>query len=256
MYVERTKEISNMALTPKDKAFFDDRGYFVARGVFSNAEVREMGEHFMAKRREGPKPGDMGGDPRTATDPLNQYPRMINMHKWDPKSDAWQKDQRFTQLASFLIGDNVVLSQTMLYFKPPGARGQARHQDNQYIRRTPIIAAWLALDDCDEANGQMVMIPESNKCGILPVERADESTSFTNGQSHIPEGLKEVGIGMKAGDVLLFGGYTIHGSYPNKTKDRFRRSFIVHYLAEHTEEIPADASTNMMSLAGSGHAAI
>ena len=31
------------------------------------------------------------------------------------------------------------------------------------------------------------------------------------------------------GDVLFFNGNLIHGSYRNKTKDRFRRAFICHY---------------------------
>jgi ectoine hydroxylase-related dioxygenase (phytanoyl-CoA dioxygenase family) len=238
-----------MTFTGKEKEFFEEHGYYVARGVFSPAEVAEIREHFMAMRREGPKPGDMGGDPRKATDPLNQFPRMINMHRWDPKTEGWQKDPRLTKLAGHLVGDDVVLRQTMLYFKPPGARGQALHQDNQYIRVFPIIAAWLALDDCDDANGQMTMIPGSNKEGILPVQPANREESFTNGQSFIPDGSKELGIGMKAGDVLFFGGFTIHGSYPNKTTDRFRRCFIVHYQAAHTEELPADASTNMTSVA-------
>ena len=237
-----------MNFSGKEREFFEEHGYFVARGIFNAGEVREMTDHYMSLRSEGPKPGDMGGDPRKETDPLNKYPRMINMHKWDPKSDLWQKDPRLTKLAGHLIGDDVVLSQTMLYFKPPGARGQAFHQDNQYIRKSPIIAAWAALDDCDEANGQMVMLPGSNKLGILPVQPANQEISFTNGQSLIPEGSREAGIGMKAGDVLFFGGFTIHGSYPNKTADRFRRCFITHYLAGHTEDLPADPATSMMSL--------
>ena len=94
----------------------------------------------------------------------------------------------------------------------------------------------------------MVMIPGSHKLGILPVHRADTSVSFTNGESEIPAGLQEVGIGMKAGDVLFFGGFTIHGSYPNKTADRFRRTFIVHYYGAHTEDLPADQKTMMSEL--------
>jgi ectoine hydroxylase-related dioxygenase (phytanoyl-CoA dioxygenase family) len=238
-----------MKFSGKEKEFFEEHGYYVAPGVFNPQDVREMRQHFMDKRAEGPKPGDMGGDPRVATDPLNKYPRMINMHKWDKKTELWQKDPRLTKLAGHLVGDDVLLCQTMLYFKPPGARGQALHQDNQYIRKHPIIAAWVALDDCDEANGQMTIIPGSHKNGILPVQQANREISFTNGQSYIPEGSKEIGIDMKAGDVLYFGGFTIHGSYPNKTTDRFRRSFITHYFAAHTEELPTDASTMMTSVA-------
>ncbi len=238
-----------MAYTQEMKELFEEQGYYVAKGVFSPREAALMRDHFMAKRAEGPKPGDMGGDKtKSASDPLNLYPRMINMHNWDEKTNAWQKDNRLVKLAGHLIGDDVLLCQTMLYFKPPGARGQAFHQDNQYIRKFPIIAAWAALDDCDTANGQMVVIPGSNKMGILPVQPANREISFTNGQSYIPEGSKEVGVDMKAGDVLFFGGFTIHGSYPNTTKDRFRRAFITHYYGAHTEELPVDAATNMASI--------
>jgi phytanoyl-CoA hydroxylase len=122
------------------------------------------------------------------------------------------------------------------------------HQDNQYIRHFPIIAAWVALDDCDEANGQMTVIPGSHQKGLLPVEKADLSVSFTNGQSVIPEGMSQIGVEMKAGDVLFFGGFIIHGSYPNKTTDRFRRSFICHFEAVHTTKLPADPATMMAAL--------
>lgn len=231
------------------RTFFDENGYYIARGLFSRAEVEEIREHFMEMRKEGPKPGDYGGDPKKGgSDPLNAFPRFINMHKWDPKSEAWQRDPRLMETAASLVGDEMELCQTMLYFKPPGGRGQGLHQDNQYIRRYPIIAAWMALDRCDEENGEMVLVPGSNKLGVLPVQFADESVSFTSGETVMPEGAEEVGIHMEPGDVLFFGGFTIHGSYPNQTTDRFRRAFIVHYYAAHTETLPEDPTTSMAGL--------
>ena len=83
----------------------------------------------------------------------------------------------------------------MLYFKPPGARGQAFHQDNQYIRKYPVIAAWAALDDCDEANGQMVVIPGSQKegmqvfAGIDPGARLIVAEAVWQYSHHILHGL-------------------------------------------------------------------
>ena len=44
-----------------------------------------------------------------------------------------------------------------------------------------------------------------------------------------PQGAKAVPAAMDRGDVLFFNGNLFHGSYRNKTKDRFRRSFICHY---------------------------
>ena len=205
----------------------------------------------MRLRAEGPKPGDMGGDPsRGDADPLNEFARMINMHDWDDTSPKWEKDARLVRTAAGLVGDKVLLCQTMIYFKPPGARGQALHQDNQYLRKYPLVAAWVALDDCDQDNGQLVMVPRSHEQGILPVRRADTAVSFTNGESVLPPGLREVGIEMKAGDVIFFGGFTIHGSHPNRTTDRFRRSLSFHYYAAHTQELPRDPATMMSELAG------
>ena len=175
---------------------------------------------------------------------------MINMHEWDETSLAWQKDPRLVGIAESLVGDQVQLCQTMIYFKPPGARGQALHQDNQYLRKYPIIAAWVALDDCDEENGQLVMVPRSHQQGILPWRFADTSASFTNGETVLPPESKEVGITMKAGDVIFFGGFTIHGSHPNRTTDRFRRSLSIHYYAAHTQELTRDPKTMMSELAG------
>ena len=42
---------------------------------------------------------------------------------------------------------------------------------------------------------------------------------------------------MKAGDVLFFHGSVVHGSRPNSTTDRFRRSLIFHYIPETSVEV-------------------
>ena len=43
-------------------------------------------------------------------------------------------------------GEEPLAAQSMFYFKPPGARGQALHQDNFYLRVKPgtCVAAWIA----------------------------------------------------------------------------------------------------------------
>lgn len=42
---------------------------------------------------------------------------------------------------------------------------------------------------------------------------------------------------MDPGDVLFFNGNLIHGSYRNKSKDRFRRAFICHYANSSADKI-------------------
>ena len=78
----------------------------------------------------------------------------------------------------------------MLYFKPAGARGQALHQDNFYLRAQPgtCLAAWMALDPCDEANGCMQIVPGSHRWPLLCTEKADTGASFTDVTVPLPPG--------------------------------------------------------------------
>jgi ectoine hydroxylase-related dioxygenase (phytanoyl-CoA dioxygenase family) len=42
---------------------------------------------------------------------------------------------------------------------------------------------------------------------------------------------------MRAGDVLFFHGSLVHGSRPNTSTDRFRRSLIFHYIPQGSQEV-------------------
>jgi ectoine hydroxylase-related dioxygenase (phytanoyl-CoA dioxygenase family) len=138
-----------------------------------------------------------------------------------------------------LLGIEPYAVQTMLYFKPGGARGQALHQDQFYLRVQPgtCIAAWLALDPCDEDNGCMQVVPGSHKLPLLCTERADTTKSFTDVTVPVPESMKTRPVIMQPGDVLFFNGQLIHGSLPNTSGDRFRRSLIGHYITGDAEKV-------------------
>jgi phytanoyl-CoA hydroxylase len=237
-----------MQLTEHQIHQYKEHGFVVVPGVFDAKTAQQMTDHYMKVRAEGPKPGDFGGTADQPDDPTHQYPRMINMHNWDELSDQWAMQANLLQIAEQLIDDTPVLRQTMIYFKPPGGRGQGLHQDQQYITLDPLIGVWVALDASDKAVGQMVVVPGSHKRGLLPVEAADTAVSFTDVQSAIPEGAEVVGVDMKPGDALFFDGKTIHGSYLNETKERWRRSFICHYIGEHAKTFEPERGTHVSHL--------
>jgi ectoine hydroxylase-related dioxygenase (phytanoyl-CoA dioxygenase family) len=99
------------------------------------------------------------------------------------------------------------------------------------------MAAWLALDPCDEANGCLQVVPGSHTWPLLCTERADTSKSFTNVTVPLPEGTPVEPVIMDAGDVMFFNGSLVHGSFPNTTADRFRRSLIGHYVEGNAEQV-------------------
>ena len=135
------------------------------------------------------------------------------------------------------LAEEPIAAQSMFYWKPPKARGQALHQDNFYLRVHPgtCIAAWAPLDDCDAENGCLIITPGSH--GFVCPEEAEPTISFTKHFVPVPQGLAKVPGMIKAGDVLFFGGNLIHGSYPNQSVTRFIRTFIAHYVGVSAEEI-------------------
>lgn len=219
-------------LTNEHKQFYDTNGYAVVRGLFGADEVAAYREHFMTLRKRGSYEGDLAGVDLTSHDPLKRYPRMIHMHRWDELSLRWVIDARLNACMTGLLGREPYAVQTMLYFKPPGARGQALHQDNFYLRAQPgtCMAAWLALDACDEANGCMQVVPGSHTWPLLCTVKADTKVSFTDVTVPLAPGQVAQPVVMAAGDVLFFNGALVHGSFPNTTADRFRRALIGHYI--------------------------
>lgn len=249
MQAETIQTTVSPTLSADDVTHFHREGWVVLRGAIPRARVQPMIDHYMELRAQGPKPGDMGGDPRNATDPLNRFPRFINQHAWDESSRRWCADPALVGAASAVIGQQAVLNQSMLYFKPAGGRGQALHQDHQYITTTPLVGVWVALDRADRANGGMVVVPRSHTHGLMKVRKADTGLSFTGGGTEVPAGLQELGIDMEPGDALLFGGFLVHGSYPNTTTDRFRRSFICHFIGASAVRFEPEQGEHMSHIA-------
>jgi hypothetical protein len=214
-------------------------GFCVVPSLFAKSEVEQLREHFMQLRAAGTYPGDYPPPDSASDDPLKRFPRMIHMHHWDAVSLRWLLDARLNQWLTRLMGREPYAVQTMLYFKPPGARGQALHQDQYYLRVEPgtCMAAWMALDDCDEANGCMQLVPGSHELPMLCTHRADPRLSFSDDAVDVPPGMPPVPVRMNAGDVLFFNGSVIHGSFANATRDRYRRALIGHYVAGEAERL-------------------
>ena len=231
--------VKQEVLTSEHQRFYQTNGYAVVGGLFSPEEVDRYREHYMTLRHRGSYPGDTAGVDIGGDDPIKRYPRMIHMHRWDETTLRWMLDDRLNACLTGLLGIEPYAVQTMLYFKPPGARGQALHQDQFYLRVQPgtCMAAWMALDPCDEANGCMQVVPGSHTWSVLCTEKADTQISFTDVTVPLPPNKEVRPILMAPGDVLFFNGSLVHGSYPNSTTDRFRRALIGHYVNGAAEQV-------------------
>jgi hypothetical protein len=223
--------------------FFAREGYALAPGLFLPDEVAEIRELFARMHAEGVPdyydPRKVADGVQNPNDPLAQYPRVMMPHRFNARAKHYMLLPRVTDRLRAFFGMEPVATQSMFYFKPPGARGQALHQDQFYLMVEPgsCIAAWTAIDDTDAENGAILVVPKTNQAEISCPKVADARVSYTSHFVPVPEGHKAQLVPMKAGDTLFFNGSLIHGSGPNRSKTRFRRSFISHYAAGNIRKI-------------------
>lgn len=216
-------------------------GYALVEGVFTpeecekalgTAEVLHARGHIENCFTVVPE-ADAGGDL------LKVYPRMMHPHRVDEVFLNFLKHPNVVAILEQLLGQEAVGIQSMFYWKPPGAKGQAFHQDSYYVRGEPdtCVAAWTALEDTDENNGGLIICEGVKEAPLLEMTPTDTSRSFTDTAVIPPPGAVLQTIRMNAGDTLFFGGRVIHGSEPNTSGKRFRRSLICHYVGVDTREM-------------------
>lgn len=118
-------------------------------------------------------------------------------------------------IAVQILGPNVCFTHQQYVTKHPDDQHRSNvpwHQDNGYGQLEPPndLTVWITLDDCDEVNGCLWVIPRSHNGGLLP---------------HHPEhglmsaDIQETGISlpMHAGDAVIFNSLLLHRSLPNTT---------------------------------------
>ncbi|WP_438480757.1 phytanoyl-CoA dioxygenase family protein [Oleiharenicola lentus] len=231
---------SSPLISPEQVAQFHRDGYCVVDALFSSEEIAAIEAFFEDFKTLGHKIYDVGYN-FEEIDPTKTQLRAVHPHRHSDRVKQWALHPRVASVLATLLGHDPLLAQTMYYFKPPGAKGQGMHQDNFYLLAAPAtcIAAWTAIDAATIDNGCLYVVPGSNQKGIhCPAESSETWMSY--GDSHIkpfPRETKPIPVEVPRGATMFFGGHLIHGSGPNRTKDRSRRTFIGHYMDSASDQI-------------------
>jgi phytanoyl-CoA hydroxylase len=221
-------------------AQFQRDGYCVIAGLFSATEIAEILTFFEEFKLQGGAIYD-DGLRYAEVDPAQRQLRAMHPHRYSDRAKMWALNPNVASVLTALLGRAPLLAQTMYYFKPPGGKGQGMHQDNFYLLAAPAtcIAAWTSIDGADLDNGCLYVVPGSNRKDIhCPADGPEAWMGY--GDSHIkpfPRGVKPIPVEVPKGSTMFFDGNLIHGSGPNRTKDRFRRTFIGHYISEASEQV-------------------
>ena len=141
-----------------------------------------------------------------------------------------------------LIGPDFSLWSSVMFIKNPSTEHFVSwHQDGTYMGMTSsdFLTPWIALTPSTVEMGCMAMIPGSHKQNILPHQDTfSENNILTRGQfvKDVDEE-KAVNLILKPGEMSIHHGAVIHGSKPNKSKQRRIGFALQSYCSHATKQI-------------------
>jgi phytanoyl-CoA hydroxylase len=121
--------------------------------------------------------------------------------------------------------------------------GTPLHQDCYYLDTLPprnLTAAFIALEDINEAAGRFCVIPKSQEIFLeLSSEELKNSNKYEDRIADLitKNKLKPTAPALKKGDVLFWNSGTIHGSLRTKDESFSRKSLTCHFVPNHCDYV-------------------
>lgn len=207
---------------------YREHGYVHARGVFDEREVAEMRE-AIDRILAAVAGGEHDENHVWRSEEEREALVLKGFHDLQYHHAAFTRavaHPRLVAVLTELVGPNVQLHHAKMLVKPP-ERGASfsMHQDYPYFphERHTVVAASVHLDDADEENGCLRVVPGTHRLG--PLEAHGPSHTVDAEAYPLERGTP---VPAAAGDVVLFNYLTVHGSGPNRSS-RTRRNVLFQY---------------------------
>jgi non-heme Fe2+,alpha-ketoglutarate-dependent halogenase len=126
-----------------------------------------------------------------------------------------------------LIGPDFLILASHFFCKyGQGEKFVAWHQDATYWGLEPpnALTVWFAIDDSDQENGCMRVLPGTHSEGIREHGKSDQKGNLLSINQEVPvtpeEESRAADLILRAGEVSFHDGAIIHGSLPNRSTRR------------------------------------
>ena len=230
-------------LTDEQIAFYREKGYLKVGKTLTPQGVKAMLDECMQAWHAE----------KEAYDPEKNWLQnalLVDIHRKSPIVKGFYFDGPMVNMMQQLIGPNIKAATSQLTFKMRGNdKSFDWHQDNGYGELEPYntISTLTALEDVDEENGCLRIIPGSHKQGqidlnhLFKTDRKEKGVSISmevNESQALP-------VPMKAGETLMFHCWTLHQSRGNFSKTRDRRILFMRYADADAVEVYNDRNPRL-----------
>jgi phytanoyl-CoA hydroxylase len=230
---------------------YAEDGYVVVPGLFQESDLAAWRDRLQAIADEVVPPArDMlvMRDVMVAKGAVTPRSRLAAIQKLqdfhhDPVLFGYASHPALLDRVEAFVGPDVKCIHTMLIAKPPEVDGRHPiHQDLLYFPFRPaerIVSVWTALERCTRENGCLVVLPGTQRGGLLPHELP--GWEYVNaayfGAKEVSAASERVHLEMEPGDTVFFSPLLLHGSGRNRS-DGFRRAISAHYASSACRYLP------------------
>ncbi len=217
------------------KRLFDEQGFFHAKGVFEPNDVEVLERDFdriVAQLTASGEVIDATWDGGEAAKLARSSDVILHTHNVQKYSRTWLNaflNERFLDVAEQILGPDIVLHHSKLFQKPAEAGSPfPMHQDWPYFPtiNDSMIAGIIHVSDATDQMGCLRVYPGSHRLGRI--EGADGRRANAVLDRYPIEDATVVEA--KAGDVVFFHYFTLHGSMPNRS-DKVRKTVLCQLYA-------------------------
>ena len=254
-----------MKLSLQEVELFNREGYLrIKDRVIDDSHLSVLREHYdkvFAERRgtdgEGLRNLAVTENSEDGED-VDQSEEMFQI------MEMWSVDDEYKQLlfhrplleiVESLIGTEIQLFHDQALYKPALHGGEVFwHQDNAYWQCDPpdLVSIWVALDDADEENGCMNVIPGSHLEGLTSHGRAKSEKGELPALLEVDVDVtRAVAVPVKAGHAMVHHCMTLHQTNPNRSA-RDRRAMVIHYMPYGTRNREGNVMAERLMLLSKG----
>jgi ectoine hydroxylase-related dioxygenase (phytanoyl-CoA dioxygenase family) len=223
------------AVTDQQRQQFREEGFFVLESAIPAHPLDILRDELDTGIRRIDARMDAAG---TDVEGLNHRGKRYfigNVHTSQPRIREFLYSDVMAEVCRATLGDDVwhFFNQYVLKFAEVGMKFEW-HQDSGYLAKQkrshrPYLSCWCPLDDVNEENGTIYVLPFSRaKTRDVIDHRLEEGSNDLVGYFGDDPGDPIV---VPAGSVVAFSSVLLHRSGPNRT-DKPRRVFLAQYSAE------------------------
>jgi phytanoyl-CoA hydroxylase len=236
------------------QAIFDEKGFYLAKGVFNSSELDALEVDFDRIVRQITDSGEhvngRWGGPEMER--LNAGATVVtHTHNVQQFSAKWMQAMlhpRFLEYAEALIGEDIILHHSKLFQKPAeNGAPFPMHQDWDYFPtvKDSMIAGIIHVSKATDEMGCLRVFPGSHKLG-----RLDQSNGNSDALAAYPI---QNPIETEPGDVIFFHYFLIHGSMPNRSNETRKTVLVQLHAGDDQVEAGINHPNERLVLQGFNH---